>query len=233
MRHSTGTTPYGVRCCGSTDRPHYWDGHLHKGRDSAAPSGTDVYAAWGGTVIAANWGAAFGLHIVIDCERLPDGSPGLWAGYCHLSERSVAAGQRVRVGQAIGRVGSSGHVSGPHLHFEVQRGPRWSATSYVEPAPWIAAGTGGTFRQECKVFSSRMRPGQMDSDSVRNLQVALNARDVPAPPLPITGNYLDLTQAAVAKFQRLQGWSGADADGTVGRGTATRLGLIWVQEGTY
>lgn len=231
MRYATGSTPFGARCCGSTGRPHYWTGHIHKGRDSGAPTGTEVFAVWDGTVVAANWGAAFGTHIIIDTDRLPDGSPGLWVGYMHLSAKRVVIGQRVKTGQPIGRVGSTGNVSGPHLHLEVQRALRWSPTGYVDPAPWIAAGTGGRFRQDCKVFSSKMVHGQLDSDSVRNIQVALNARNVPDPMLPITGNYLDLTREAVATFQRAQGWTGADADGIVSKGTAVRLGLIWVQEG--
>ena len=54
--------------------------------------------------------------------------------YAHLSAILVAQGQRVRAGTYLGREGSSGHSTGPHLHFEVRVGGR-----PVDPAPWLRA----------------------------------------------------------------------------------------------
>ncbi len=74
------------------------------------------------------------------------------------------------------------------------------------------------------VYWSRLRYGQHNSDSVRHLQRELNAAVNAG--LPVTGNYLDKTRAAVAAYQRSQGWSGQDADGHIfpgGRETTKRL----------
>jgi hypothetical protein len=86
------------------------------------------------------------------------------------------------------------------------------------------------YRQGGKVYRSDLRFGQRGSDSVWNLQRALIRKGFqtgsPAP----TGDYLSGTRAAVAAFQRSQGWAGRDADGLAGRFTVVRLGLIWVQD---
>ena len=84
------------------------------------------------------------------------------------------------------------------------------------------------FRQGRKVFASKMRLGQMDSDSVYNLQLALQRHGLPIGPGAPTGNYLNGTKGAVTKFQLAQGWIGRDADGFAGKQTIKRLGLIWV-----
>ena len=54
--------------------------------------------------------------------------------YAHMSALLVAKGQRVQAGTVLGREGSSGHSTGPHLHFEVRVGGR-----PVDPAPWLRA----------------------------------------------------------------------------------------------
>lgn len=87
---------------------------LHTGIDLAAPSGTPVKAAQGGTVAAARFMKGYGNCIFIDH---PDGSQ---TRYAHLSEINVAQGQKVDVGSDIGKVGSTGNSTGPHLHFEVR-----------------------------------------------------------------------------------------------------------------
>jgi hypothetical protein len=86
------------------------------------------------------------------------------------------------------------------------------------------------FRQGGKVYRSKMRSGQRDSDSVWNLQLALirKGHSIGAP--HPTGDYLDGTRKAVAAFQRNQGWTGADADGIAGKTSITRLRLVWVDD---
>jgi murein DD-endopeptidase MepM/ murein hydrolase activator NlpD len=131
-------TPYGRR-------GRLWSLGIHKGIDFPAPVGTPVHAVWGGRVIGigghgTSWGRAFGGHaIVVDQDKLPDGSPGLWAVYAHLSEADVHLGQRIRKGDKIGEVGREGNVTGPHLHYEVQKGSRWRAWASVNPAKWMNA----------------------------------------------------------------------------------------------
>jgi murein DD-endopeptidase MepM/ murein hydrolase activator NlpD len=88
----------------------------HAGLDIAAPSGTPIYAAAGERVVlAAMTGGGYGIQVLIEH---PDGTE---TRYAHLSEARVGAGERVRGGELIGRMGSTGYSTGPHLHFEVIR----------------------------------------------------------------------------------------------------------------
>ncbi len=86
---------------------------MHAGLDFAAPVGTPILAAAGGVVSAAEVNAAFGNMVVIDHGN------GLQTLYAHASRLDVRAGEIVRKGQQIGRVGSTGRSTGSHLHFEV------------------------------------------------------------------------------------------------------------------
>lgn len=87
----------------------------HRAIDIPAPSGTPVLAADGGTVIAASYRGSYGNHIMI---RHANGYVTL---YAHLSSMSVRPGDQVFQRQEIGRVGSTGRSTGPHLHFEIIR----------------------------------------------------------------------------------------------------------------
>lgn len=86
---------------------------FHRAIDIVAPWGTEVKAAAQGKVISTGWGGAYGLII-----RINDGH-GYYTVYGHLSHILVKKGQWVKKGDIIGRVGSSGRSTGPHLHFEV------------------------------------------------------------------------------------------------------------------
>ncbi len=88
---------------------------LHTGVDIAAPSGTPIRAAAAGTVIIAGWMDAYGYTVAIDHGG------GVSTLYAHCSSVSVRVGQEVSQGQVIGRVGSTGWSTGPHLHWEVRR----------------------------------------------------------------------------------------------------------------
>lgn len=115
----TITSPFGWR-------PNPFGGapEFHQGLDIAAPMGTTVTAAADGTVIMAQWYGGYGNYILIDHGG------GLSTGYGHLSAIYVAVNQRVKRGQAIGAVGSTGQSTGPHLHFEVRINGK-----PVDPAP--------------------------------------------------------------------------------------------------
>jgi murein DD-endopeptidase MepM/ murein hydrolase activator NlpD len=90
---------------------------FHAGVDFTASYGAPVRAARGGRVAFAGWNAGgFGYLVVLRHGR------GVRTMYAHLSRIVVWRGQRVAVGARIGRVGSSGHAFGPHLHFEVRVG---------------------------------------------------------------------------------------------------------------
>jgi murein L,D-transpeptidase YcbB/YkuD len=98
--------------------------------------------------------------------------------------------------------------------------------------PSGGSGGGGstsyTYRQGRKVYSSKMKRGQANSDSVWNLQVALLSKGYSIPDGP-TDTYGSQTQAACQRFQKAQGWTGSDADGIAGPETVKRLGLTWVK----
>jgi murein DD-endopeptidase MepM/ murein hydrolase activator NlpD len=87
---------------------------MHTGVDIGAPMGAPVSAAASGIVAFAGWSGGYGNFIVIDH------GDGLATAYAHLSRILVSQGQSVAQGQEIGKVGSTGLSSGPHLHFEVR-----------------------------------------------------------------------------------------------------------------
>lgn len=90
---------------------------LHKGIDVAAPPGTPVIAARSGRVIQAQFDQTYGWGWTVVIQH-PDG----WQSrYAHLSGISVQARQLVRQGERVGAVGSTGRVTGPHLHFGLYR----------------------------------------------------------------------------------------------------------------
>ncbi|MEH0981433.1 M23 family metallopeptidase [Micromonospora sp. CPCC 205556] len=110
--------------------PYYHRWQLHAGVDLAAPTGAPILAAAGGRVTRAGWYGGYGNYTCIDHGRA-DGQR-LSTCYGHQSRLLVSPGQQVRTGQLIGRVGSTGASTGPHLHFEVRLGGR-----PVDPLPWI------------------------------------------------------------------------------------------------
>jgi murein DD-endopeptidase MepM/ murein hydrolase activator NlpD len=89
-------------------------GRMHEGIDIAVPSGTPVHAAASGTVIYAAWMTGYGNLVVLDHGN------GLATAYAHNSSLLVSVGQHVSQGQTISLSGSTGHSTGPHVHFEVR-----------------------------------------------------------------------------------------------------------------
>jgi murein DD-endopeptidase MepM/ murein hydrolase activator NlpD len=98
-------------------------GRGHQGQDVMAACGTKLVAARGGRVQYSGYQGRAGNYIVIDLK-----GSGEDHAYMHLEQPSpLAAGQRVRTGQRIGKVGNTGNSSACHLHFE-----RWSAPGWYE-----------------------------------------------------------------------------------------------------
>ena len=89
-------------------------GRMHQGLDVAAPTGRPITAAKSGKVIVAGWSGGYGNLVVIDHGG------GLSTAYAHQSRIAVKVGDPVTQGGLIGYIGSTGHSTGPHLHFEVR-----------------------------------------------------------------------------------------------------------------
>lgn len=103
------TSDYGMRT-----HPVLGGRRSHKGVDLAAPTGTPVYATADGIVGRADWFSSYGLFV-----RIEHGAD-LETRYAHMSRLAVSAGERVKKGDIIGYVGSTGRSTGPHLHYEVR-----------------------------------------------------------------------------------------------------------------
>jgi murein DD-endopeptidase MepM/ murein hydrolase activator NlpD len=89
-------------------------GRMHEGIDLAVPVGTPVVAAAAGTVIVAGWFGGYGNLVVVDHGN------GFSTAYGHNTSVTVGVGQLVAQGQLISYSGSTGHSTGPHVHFEVR-----------------------------------------------------------------------------------------------------------------
>ncbi|MCB2088328.1 MAG: M23 family metallopeptidase [Sphingomonadaceae bacterium] len=115
------TSNYGMR-----NHPVIGGRRAHKGVDLAAPTGTPVYATADGVISKAEWFSSYGLYISIEHGAK------LQTRYAHMSKLAVASGERVKKGDIIGYVGSTGRSTGPHLHYEVR-----VAGTAVNPIPYM------------------------------------------------------------------------------------------------
>lgn len=147
----------------------------HGGTDYAVPHGTPVAAAAAGVVVETGWVGTYGWRVVV---QHPDG---VRTTYNHLSEMSVRPGQQVSAGGLVGKVGSTGRSTGPHLHFEVVvNGQR------INPEDWLtgagtpnlgAGGQGGRFATTIERTGVRITPVQAESAWTSPTQVDITAAD--------------------------------------------------------
>ncbi len=100
---------FGVRSDPFLGRPA-----MHTGLDFRSSSGDPVRATANGTVESAGWSGGYGKMVEIDHGN------GFATRYGHMSEIEVKVGQQIKIGQIIGRVGSTGRSTGPHLHYETR-----------------------------------------------------------------------------------------------------------------
>ncbi len=126
--HGWVSSGFGTR--GSICRNGYCTSAGHRGTDFASSCGSPIYAAYPGTVIFAGYSGAWGNYIKIQH------ADGTITGYAHIINGgyNVSYGQRVRAGQVIAYIGSTGASSGCHLHFEVYVGG-----VRIDPAPFLRA----------------------------------------------------------------------------------------------
>jgi murein DD-endopeptidase MepM/ murein hydrolase activator NlpD len=118
----TITSPFGER-----KNPMGSGDDFHPGLDIAADEGTPIAAAAGGRVISVGPDAGYGNLVVVD-----DGN-GMTTRYAHCSQIYVRVGDVISAGRTIAAVGSTGHSTGPHLHFEVRVNDR-----PVDPAAFLS-----------------------------------------------------------------------------------------------
>lgn len=103
---------------------------FHKGIDFTAPTGTDIQATGDGKVVSINkTGRGYGKHVMIDHGY------GYKTLYAHMHTITVKEGERVKKGQKIGLVGSTGASTAPHLHYEV-----WVNGNAVNPVDYVLDG---------------------------------------------------------------------------------------------
>jgi murein DD-endopeptidase MepM/ murein hydrolase activator NlpD len=103
--HGPLTSPFGMR----------W-GRMHQGQDIACGYGTPIHAVKAGTVVFAGVMGGYGNVVILDHGG------GFSTLYAHQSRMAVHQGQHVNQGDVIGYIGSTGHSTGPHLHFETRFG---------------------------------------------------------------------------------------------------------------
>ena len=121
LQKATLTSDFGMRV-----HPVLGGRRAHKGIDLAAPTGTPVFATADGVVGMAQWYSSYGNYVQVEHGA------SLETRFGHLSAFTVQAGERVRKGQLIGYVGSTGRSTGPHLHYEVR-----IAGTPVNPLPFV------------------------------------------------------------------------------------------------
>jgi len=145
------TSLYGVR-----SDPFRGTAAMHAGVDIPGPVGTPIYATADGTVGRSGWVGAYGNLV-----ELEHGGK-LQTRYGHLSKIMVAPGTRVKRGQVIGMMGSTGRSTGSHLHYEVRMDGR-----AVNPVPYLdSAQYASNMRQRVNAMTAPLAQGGPDAETV-------------------------------------------------------------------
>jgi murein DD-endopeptidase MepM/ murein hydrolase activator NlpD len=132
----------------SRKHPLFKTNRPHRGIDYSAPTGTPIYAAGDGRIVQSSSSSSNGNFVVIEHNGTYS------TKYLHMQKRAVNSGQRVKQGQVIGYVGSTGYATGPHLHYEflvngVHTNPATIA-SKLPKADRIAAGEQRRFSEQVR-----------------------------------------------------------------------------------
>jgi murein DD-endopeptidase MepM/ murein hydrolase activator NlpD len=118
------TSGFGVRIDPFIGRPA-----MHTGLDFRGDTGEAIHVTAGGTVTSAGWSGGYGRMVEVDHGN------GLSTRYGHMSEIDVKVGQVLKAGQSVGRLGSTGRSTGPHLHYETR-----IDGEAVDPSKFLHAG---------------------------------------------------------------------------------------------
>jgi len=128
---------------------------MHNGVDYAAAAGTPVVSVADGVVIESTFSSTAGNYVVIRHTG------GLTSHYLHLKDRGIRNGSNVKAGQVIGKVGSTGISTGPHLHFGVKKNNEWQNPERVlgtmVAAPQLSENKLPAFKTQVKKVFSFLR----------------------------------------------------------------------------
>lgn len=136
---------------------------FHYGTDLGAPMGTPVLAAYSGRVAIADFMRGYGLTVMLRHNNNTAESL-----YAHMSEIFVQPGEWIEQGQVIGRVGSTGNSTGPHLHFEFREQTREG---------WVALNPGGLLQNAIANFSQNFQLAQAPSSGEQLISFGLDGFD--------------------------------------------------------
>lgn len=168
--------------------PVFGDQRMHTGTDIAAPLGTPVIAALTGKVLLADFLGGYGIAVALE-----HGQGSQQTLYAHLSELFVKPGQVVEKGTVIGRVGTTGNSTGPHLHFELRQ--------QLPDGSWIAQDAGLQIEVALKDFNQSLKVAKLPQTPSISLQSQLQQVPQPqqvaqAPTLPLKA------QSTIVKYPR-------------------------------
>lgn len=137
---------------------------FHNGTDIGAPQGTPVLAAFSGRVSTADFLGGYGLTVILTHDEGQTQTL-----YAHLSEVFVQNGEWVEQGEAIGRVGSTGYSTGPHLHFEYRENT---------PDGWVARDAGYTLQLALAQFLNGVQVTQLPLPKLTDWAMALDVQNL-------------------------------------------------------
>lgn len=204
--------------------PGSWQAGYHTGRDYRARTALPVRATAGGRVVfagqgAGGWGAAYGVHVIVD-------SQGVRHLYAHLSATNVRIGDVVRRAQQVGVSGNTGNTSGPHLHYEERVHPY----AYGDHrSPRLDLQSTARVNLDLLVEAFHQDPGRPQGSglhprTVRTVERALLAEGLLVPGLATDGYAGTATHEAYRCWQHRLGLRNADADGIPGQFSLQALG---------
>lgn len=171
--------------------PIFGDQRMHTGTDIAAPIGTSVIAALTGRVLLADFLGGYGIAIALEHDQ---GSQQTL--YAHLSELFVKPGQVVEKGSVIGRVGTTGNSTGPHLHFELRQ--------QLPDGSWIAQDAGLQIEVALKDLNQSLKVAKVSPTPSLTLQAQLQQIPQPQQIAQIPTESLPLkAQPAIAKVSKV------------------------------
>lgn len=207
----------------------------HTGIDYAMPVGTPVLAVADGVIANVLTDKSYGEVVVLKADKYE-----IW--YCHLSVKGVKKGDKVSVGQELGKSGNTGNSTGPHLHLETRIAPfRYGNDvscpfiedpATVDPkapadrkvgflAKAVAVVTPAKAPVTKVVVAANVKFGATNED-IKIVQSALV--DLVGASITIDGKYNETTKVGYKKWQEKLGYKGTDADGIAGSKSLGELG---------